>query len=96
MGAQLRDVPALAPEQAQFGRGRNDGVALAGEGFNQRRFSAAVRAKDGRVFAVLDAQREIVEDDVVAARNRDVAHEEEIGIGSTVQEEIIADAGLVQ
>jgi hypothetical protein len=33
------------------------------------------------VFAVLDAERKTVEDDVIASRNGDVAHEEEAGIG---------------
>lgn len=91
VGAELGDVPTLAAEEAELGGGRDDGVALAGEGFDQRRFAAAVGAEDGDVFTVGDAKRDVVEDDVVAAGDADVAHEEEAGFGGLVQEEIIAE-----
>lgn len=78
MGAELRDVPALAAEQPQLSGGRDDGVALAGNGLDQRGFAAAVGAEDGDVFPVGDAERDVVEDNVVAAGDGDVAHDEEI------------------
>ena len=78
MGAKLRDVPAFASEQAELGGGGDDGVALAGDGFDERGFAAAVGAEDGEVFAAGDAKREVVEDNVVAAGDRDIAHEEEV------------------
>jgi len=80
VGAELGDVPALAAEEAELGGGREDGVALAGEGADQRGFAAAVGTKDGEVFAVGDAEGDGVEDDVVPAGDADVAHEEEVGI----------------
>jgi hypothetical protein len=99
VGAELRDVPALTSEQAQLCGGRHDGVALAGDGFDQRRFAAAVGAEDGDVFAAGDAQREVVEDDIVAAGDADVAHEEEVGLihdgQCAPEEELFQSAKLV-
>jgi hypothetical protein len=86
MGAELRDIPALAPEQEQLHFGHDDGVALAGDGANERGFAAAVGAEDGDVLALLDAEGKIVQDDVVAARDADVLHEEEFGFGWVAQE----------
>jgi len=79
MSAELRNIPALAAEQAQLRGGRDDGIALAGDGFDERDFPAAVGAKDSDVFAVGDAGGDCVQDDVVAAGDRDVAHDEEVG-----------------
>ena len=80
VGAELRDVPALVAEEAKFGGGGDDGVALAGEGFDEGGFAAAVGAEDGEVFTIGDAEGDVVEDDVVAAGDGDVAHEEEVGL----------------
>jgi len=84
MSAELRNIPALAAEQAQLRGGRDDGIALAGDGFDERGFSAAVGAKDSDVFAVGDAEGDCVQDDVVAAGDRDVAHDEEVGSSGSV------------
>ena len=96
VGAELRDVPALAAKEAQLGGGRDDGVALAGDGFDQRRFAAAVGAEDGDVFAVGDAEGDVVEDDVVAARDADVAHDEEVGLAGVGQGGIIISKCVFQ
>ena len=95
MGAELGDIPALATEEAEFGGGRDDGVALAGDGADEGGFAAAVGAEDGNVFAVGDAEGDGVEDDIVAAGDVDLAHEEEGGLGGLAQEEIIAEAKLI-
>lgn len=79
MGAELRDVPAGSAKETQLGGGRDDRVALAGDGFDERRFAAAIGAEDGDVLAAGDAQGDVVEDDIVAAGDVDVAHEEEFG-----------------
>jgi hypothetical protein len=93
VGAKLRDIPPLAAEEAQLGGGRDDGIALAGDGFDQRRFAAAVGAENGEVLAISDAQGDIVEDDIVATGDADVAHREEVGFAEgRGQEKIIAEA----
>lgn len=79
MSAELRHIPALAAEEAQLSCGRDNGVTLAGERFDQRRFTAAVGTKDCNVFAVCDAEREIMENDVFAPSDGNVMHEEEVG-----------------
>ncbi len=78
MSAELGDIPALAAEQAQFGGGRDDGIALAGDGPDEGGFAAAVGAEDGDVFAVGDAQGDCVQHDIVAAGDRNVVHDEEV------------------
>lgn len=79
VGAELRNIPAIAAEEAQLRRGRDNGITLAGERFDQRRLAAAIGTEDGDVFAVLDAEGEVVQDDVFAASDGNVAHEEEVG-----------------
>lgn len=91
VGAELGNVPTLAAEEAQLRGGCDDGVALAGDGLDEGGFAAAVGTEDGKVFAVGDAQGDVVKDDVVAAGDRDIAHEEEVGWGGLAQEEIIAE-----
>ena len=72
--------------------GCDDGIALAGEGADQRGFAAAIGAEDGDVFAIGDAaEGDVVKDDVVAARDADVAHEKEVGFGGLGQKGIIAE-----
>jgi hypothetical protein len=41
VGAELGDVPPFAAEEAELGGGRDDGVALAGEGLDEGGFAAA-------------------------------------------------------
>lgn len=79
MAAELRDIPAFAAEQEELRLGRGDGVALAGDGFDEGGFAAAVGPEDGDVFAGGDAEGDVVKDDVVAAGDADVLHEEEVG-----------------
>jgi len=79
VGTELRDVPTVATEEAELGGRRDDGVALAGNGFDECGFTAAVGTEDGHVFAVGDAQRNIVQNDVVATGDGDIAHEEKVG-----------------
>lgn len=67
MGAELRDVPARAAQQPQLSGGRDDGVALAGEGLDERGFAATIGAENGDVFPVGNAEGDVVEDNVVAA-----------------------------
>lgn len=76
---KLRNIPALAAEEAELGCGCDDRVALTGDGLNQCGFAAAIRTEDGEVLAIGDAERDIVENDVVAAGDRDIVHEQEVG-----------------
>ena len=81
---ELRNIPALAAKEAQRSGGRDDGIALAGDGFDEGGFAAAVGAEDSDVLAVGDAERDTMQDDVIAASNGDVAHEEEVGLSGSV------------
>jgi hypothetical protein len=76
---EFGEVPALAAEDADEGVGEGQGVALAGDGFDEGGFAAAVGAEDGDVFAGFDAEGDVVEDDVVAAGYVDVLKFEEGG-----------------
>ena len=49
--AKLRYIPAVAAKQSDGRLRCDDGIALAGDGFDQRGFSAAVQAEDRYVFA---------------------------------------------
>jgi hypothetical protein len=55
----------------------DDGVELAVHGADEGGFAAAVGAEDGDVFAGLDGEVDVVEDDAVAGGYVDVAHVEE-------------------
>src|SRR5882762_10215215 len=66
-GAQLKDVPSVAPQDRHRGAFPDDRVALARNGFDERRLAAAIWAKDGDVFARFHAQAEVIESNVVAA-----------------------------
>ena len=72
--AQLAEIPLLAAENAEVRTFADDGIALASEGLDQRGFSAAVGAEDRDVFPGTDPQRDFVQHDRVAARDRDVFH----------------------
>lgn len=77
-GAQLENVPALAPENrngaAVFGliSGWRQRVALAGNRFDERGLSAAVRAQNAHVLACGDFQIHFAEGGMVAAHHRHV------------------------
>jgi hypothetical protein len=51
MLSQLRDIPAVTAEEANARFRRDDWVALAGDGLDERGLSAAVRAEDGDMLA---------------------------------------------
>jgi len=98
VGTELGDVPARAAEETEIGRGGDDGVALAGEGFDEGGFAAAIGTEDGKVFTVGDAEGDGVEDDVVAAGDTDVAHEEEVGLvhdGQALRKKLFQSAKLI-
>ena len=80
--AEFGQVPAAAAEDAHFGAGRavvgNDGVELAVHGADEGGFAAAVGAEDGDVFAGLDGEVDVVEDNAVAEGYVDVAHVQEV------------------
>lgn len=50
----------------------DEGVKLAGDGFEQGGFAAAVGAEDGEVFAGVEGEGDVVEDGLVAAGYGDV------------------------
>ena len=96
VGAQLRNIPALPAKEPELRCGRDDGVALAGDGADERGFAAAVGAEDGDVLAVGDAEGDSVQDDVVAAGDRDIVHRKEIGPIRTrglIHQKIITERG---
>ena len=70
--AQREDVPALTAEDAGAHSFTGDGITFTGHRLDQSGFAAAVRAEDGDVFAARDAQRDIVQDDFLAASHRSV------------------------
>ncbi len=77
MLAELGEVPAGAAEDADFHAFLHDGVEFAGHGADEGGFAAAVGAKDGDVFAGLDGEVDVVEDDLVAQGDVDVGHFQE-------------------
>ena len=80
--AKLGEVPAGAAEDADFWHGMtgagNGGVEFAGHGADEGGFAAAVGAEDGDVFAGLDGEVDVVEDNAVAEGYVDVAHVQEV------------------
>lgn len=70
--AEVGEVPAIAAKDADFCFGVNQGVKLAGDGFEEGGFAAAVWAEDGEVFACVEGEGDVVEDGLVAAGDRDV------------------------
>src|SRR6267378_1350510 len=71
-GAQLEDVPSVAPQNRHRGFFPDDRIALARNGFDERGLAAAVRAQDRDVFARFNAQAEVIECDVVASNDAHV------------------------
>ena len=59
--------------------GVDDGIALAGDGLDQRGFSAAVGTEDGDVLSSGDAEADVVEHDGFATGYVDVLHVEKFG-----------------
>lgn len=81
--AQLRQIPAIAPEDAHMHAGLDDGVDLAGDGENKRGFAAAIGTEDGDVFPGTDGEIYIVKNDAFSARNVDVGQfEKTVGLRS--------------
>ena len=74
MLSQLGQIPLPLPEDLQAGSFARDRIALTSEGLNQRGFSAAVGAEDGDVFARPDTQRDVVQHDGFATRDKNIFH----------------------
>jgi hypothetical protein len=71
-GTQLKDIPALAPQDGHRGTFAKDRITIASDGLNERRLAAPIRAEDRDVFALFHAKAEIVERDVVTANHANV------------------------
>src|SRR5713226_3474919 len=71
-GAQLKDVPSIAPQNCHRGTFPDDRIAFARNGLDQSRLAAAVRAQNRDVFACFHTQAEIIERDVVASNDAHV------------------------
>ena len=70
--AQLKQLPALAAEDAHARARPSQGIALAGQRLDQRGLAATIRAEDGQMLVALHAQRNIVEHGLQAARHGNV------------------------
>lgn len=87
MFAELGEVPAGAAKDLDLGAGLGcvcdvaggglDGVELAVHGADEGGFAAAVGPEDDEVFAGLDGEIDVVEDDAVSGGYGDVAEVEE-------------------
>jgi hypothetical protein len=64
---EFSEIPALAAEDVDLCVGLHDGVALAGDRLDESRFAAAVRPENGDVLASVDAEVNVMENQVVAA-----------------------------
>ena len=64
---EFGEIPALAAKDADLGFRLDDRVALAGDGLDESGFAAAVGAENGDVLAGVDAEIDVVKDEVVAA-----------------------------
>ena len=85
MVAELGEVPTAAAEDGDF-RARqavlgDERVEFAVHGADEGGFAAAVCSEDGDVFAGLDGEVDVVEDDAVAEGYVDVAHSEKRVVG---------------
>src|SRR5258708_40060556 len=81
MVAELGEIPAAAAEDSDFRAGKagfgDERVEFAVHGLDEGGFAAAVGAEDGDVFAGVDGEVDVVEDDVVAAGYVDVGQMQE-------------------
>ena len=68
MGAQLKDIPQVLPEDGQGRRAvvRRQGIILPGDEPDERGFTGAVGAQDGGVLALPNLQRQAVQDALAA------------------------------
>lgn len=82
MATKLRDVPAIAAEEANARLRRDDWIALAGDGLDERGFSAAVGPQDSNMLAVGDAQIDVVKHNGVATGDIHVLHIEKARIAN--------------
>jgi len=88
MLAEFSKVPAGAAKDGDFraglaglgmvSRSGDDGIELAGHGADERGLAASVGAEDGDVFAGMDGEIDVVQDDAVAEGDVDVAHLEKL------------------
>ena len=68
MGAQLKDIPQLLPEDGQGRRAvvMRQGIILPGDEPDERGLTGAVGAQDGGVLALANLQRQAVQDALAA------------------------------
>src|SRR5882762_784897 len=59
--AQFENIPSLAPQYGNAGLFSRKGIALPGNGLDQRRFAAAVRPQDAHVFSARNLQVEVAQ-----------------------------------
>ena len=88
MLAELGKIPAGAAKDRDLGArlagfgvvsgSGDDGIKLAGHGADERGLAASVGAEDGDVFAGLDGEIDVMQDDAVAEGDVDVAHLEKL------------------
>ena len=72
MPAELREVPAVAAEDADTHAGLDDGIDLAGDGEDEGGFAATVGSENGHVFAGANRQVHVVQHDAIAACDVDM------------------------
>jgi hypothetical protein len=71
-GTQLKDVPALAPENRDGGAIVSERIALPGDGLNQAGLAAAIWPENTYMLAGLDAQSYILQRRMVSPHHRDI------------------------
>ena len=71
--AQLEEHPAIAPEHAHLGVGRDDRKQLARDQLDQRGLARAVRPEDRDVLPCRNREREPIEDTRLVTVDRQVA-----------------------
>ena len=77
--AQLKHIPSGLTEDGHARSFPGHGITLAGDGLDQSGLATPVRPQNGDMLAVLDAQREIVEHNLVASHDLDVFQVQECG-----------------
>src|SRR5258708_24411401 len=79
--AEFKDIPGIVAEDGERRAGPGERITFACDGFDERRFSTAIRAQDRNVFTGLNAQCNVVQDCFAAAHYGDVLEIEEWRLG---------------
>src|SRR3984957_9127916 len=74
MSAQLLHAPSIPAIHFHFHRGANDGITLAGHGFNQGRLSTTVRTQDGNMLSGSDPEVHLVQHHLLTTCYIHIAH----------------------